>query len=80
LEREAYQESSEAQTKWHRLQLSHDQLTSYFVGYEAIRTAQAAQRARLGSAFSLAAFNAALLRMGSVEPRYVGRLLGSDGR
>jgi hypothetical protein len=80
LERQAYQESSEAQTKWHRLQLSHDQLTSYFVGYHAIRAAEAAERARQGSAFSLAAFNAALLRMGSVEPRYIATLLRAGGR
>jgi hypothetical protein len=75
LERQAYQEKSEADTKWHRLALSHDQLTSYFVGLEAIRNAQAAERARLGAAFDLGAFNAALLAMGSVEPRYIGRLL-----
>jgi hypothetical protein len=75
LERQAYQESSEAATKWHRLELSHDQLTSYFVGLDAIRSAQASERARLGSAFDLAKFNAGLLAMGSVEPRFIRPLL-----
>jgi hypothetical protein len=75
LERQAYQESSEADTKWHRLELSHDQLTSYFVGLDAIRSAEASERARLGSAFDLARFNAGLLAMGSVEPRFIGPLL-----
>jgi hypothetical protein len=75
LERQAYQESSEADTKWHRLELSHDQLTSYFVGLDAIRSAQASERARLGSAFDLARFNAGLLAMGSVEPRFIAPLL-----
>jgi hypothetical protein len=75
LERQAYQEKSESDTKWHRLQLSHDQLTSYFVGLDAIRHAEAAERARLGDSFDLARFNAALLAMGSVEPRYIGVLL-----
>ena len=75
LERQAYQETSEADTKWHRLQLSHDQLTSYFVGLDAIRHAQESDRARLGGAFDLARFNAALLAMGSVEPRFIARLL-----
>jgi hypothetical protein len=75
LERQAYQEKSEAQTKWHRLQLSHVQLTSYFVGLDAIRRAEAAQRAKLGGSFDVARFNAALLAMGSVEPRYIQRLL-----
>jgi len=75
LEREAFQERSEAQTKWHRLQLSHVQLTSYFVGFEAIRRARAAEQARLGLAFDASKFNAALLAMGSVEPRFIRPLL-----
>jgi hypothetical protein len=75
LERQAYQEKSEAETKWHRLLLSHDQLTAYFVGLDAIRHAQAAERARLGADFDLGRFNAALLAMGSVEPRFIGTLL-----
>lgn len=77
LEREAYQEKSEAQTKWHRLQLSHVQLASYFTGLDAIRRAEAAERTRLGSAFNRAKFNAALLSMGSVEPRYIEPLLAA---
>ena len=75
LERQAYQERSEATTKWHRLQLSHDQLSSYFTGLSAIRRAEAAERVRLGSAFDVAKFNARLLAMGSVEPRYIATLL-----
>lgn len=75
LERQAYQEKSEATTKWHRLQLSHDQLSSYFTGLSAIRRAEAAERVRLGSAFDVAKFNARLLAMGSVEPRYIATLL-----
>ncbi|GAC1548090.1 MAG: DUF885 domain-containing protein [Vulcanimicrobiaceae bacterium] len=78
LERQAYQERSEALTKWHRLQLSHVQLTSYFVGLDAIRRAEAAQRAKLGSAFDVAKFNSALLAMGSVEPRYIETLLDAS--
>ncbi len=78
LERQAYQERSEVQTKWHRLQLSHVQLTWYFVGLDAIRRAEAAQRAKLGAAFDVAAFNASLLRMGSVEPRFIEPLLDRE--
>jgi len=70
LERHAFQEHAEVETKWHRLQLSHDQLTSYFVGLTAIR----AVRARHPE-LSTSAFNAALLRMGSVEPRFIGPLI-----
>ena len=75
LERQAYQEKSEAQTKWHRLQLSHDQLSSYYTGLSAIRRVEAAERVRLGPAFDVATFNARLLAMGSVEPRYIATLL-----
>ncbi len=73
LERHAFQEHAEAETKWHRLQLSHDQLTSYFVGLTAIR----AVRARHPE-LSTSAFNAALLRMGSVEPRFIGPLVDAS--
>jgi hypothetical protein len=75
LEREAYQEPAEALTKWHRLALSHDQLTSYFVGLDAIRRAQAGERAKHGNRFGVARFNAELLAMGSVEPRFIESLL-----
>lgn len=75
LERLAFQEHSEAIGKWHRLQLSHDQLTTYFVGLDAIRQAEASERERLGSAFDVADFNKRLLQMGGVEPRYIGPLL-----
>jgi hypothetical protein len=78
LEREAYQERAEAQEKWHRLQLSHDQLSSYFVGLSAIRRAEASERTRLAGAFDVARFNAGLLGIGSVEPRYIGPLLAAQ--
>jgi uncharacterized protein (DUF885 family) len=75
LERQAYQERSQALTKWHRIQLSHDQLTSYFVGLDAIRKAQAADRERFGTAYETADFNRRLLALGAVEPRFIAPLL-----
>ena len=75
LERQAFQEHAQAIGKWHRLQLSHDQLTTYFVGLDAIRKAEAAERARLGPSFGVADFNKRLLLMGGVEPRFIGPLL-----
>ncbi|MBV8170354.1 MAG: DUF885 family protein [Candidatus Eremiobacteraeota bacterium] len=67
----AFQERSEALTKWHRLELSHDQLSSYFVGLDAI------EQARAKYSGDTAAFNARLLEMGSVEPRFIGALMPS---
>jgi hypothetical protein len=65
----AFQERSEALTKWHRLELSHDQLSTYFVGLDAI------QHARGSFTGSITAFNARLLDMGSVEPRFISTLM-----
>jgi hypothetical protein len=69
LEHGAFQEHAEAQTKWNRLQLSHDQLSSYFVGLDAILEAQR------GASLSMGVFNRKLLEMGSVEPRFIAPLL-----
>jgi uncharacterized protein (DUF885 family) len=71
LERDAFQEHAEAQTKWHRLSLSHDQLSTYFVGLDAIQRARASSLSR----FDVAAFNRRLLDIGDVEPRFIQGLL-----
>jgi len=68
----AFQENSEMELKWHRLELSHDQLSSYFVGLDAI------QQARQAYSGSVAQFNRNLLDMGSVEPRFIAPLLGQS--
>lgn len=75
LENGAFQERAQAEGKWHRLQLSHDQLSTYFAGLDAIETAARDERATLGPRFDLAAFNLRLLHMGSVEPRFIERLM-----
>jgi hypothetical protein len=77
LGRQAYQEVSQIETKWHRLELSHDQLSSYYVGLDAITRARDEIRAKLGERFDLAAFNLALLRIGSVEPRDIEPLVAA---
>jgi uncharacterized protein (DUF885 family) len=71
LEQQAFQEHAEAQTKWHRLQVSHDQLSSYFAGLDAIQSARAATQGR----YDLAAFNQRLLDIGDVEPRFIASLI-----
>ena len=65
----AFQESSEAESKWHRLQLSHVQLATYFAGLDAI------ERARTASGLDAKTFAARLLAMGAVEPRAIPQLL-----
>ncbi|HEY7995093.1 MAG TPA: DUF885 domain-containing protein [Candidatus Eremiobacteraceae bacterium] len=75
LEHEAFQDSAQAVNKWHRLEVSHDQLSSYFVGLDAITQEKNAEMRSLGNRFSVAGFNARLLAMGSVEPRAVTTLM-----
>lgn len=75
LERKAFQDSAQAVNKWHRLEVSHDQLSSYFVGLDAITQEKNAETRSLGDRFSVADFNARLLAMGSVEPRAVATLM-----
>ena len=75
LEREAFQDSAQAEGKWHRLELSHDQLSSYFVGLDAITQERDAEKRAQGPRFRVADFNARLLAMGSVEPRAIAALM-----
>jgi len=80
LEHEAFQDSAQAVNKWHRLEVSHDQLSSYFVGLDAITQEKNAEMRSLGSRFSVARFNARLLAMGSVEPRAIATLMQEHRR
>ena len=65
----AFQESSEAESKWHRLQLTHVQLATYFAGLDAI------ERARAANVFASRPLAARLIAMGAVEPRAIPALL-----
>jgi uncharacterized protein (DUF885 family) len=67
----AFQESSEAEGKWHRLQLSHVQLATYYAGLDTI------ERARAASGLDAKTFAARLLAMGAVEPRAIAGLLAA---
>ncbi len=67
----AFQESSEAESKWHRLQLSHVQLATYFAGLDAI------ERARAASGLDAKTFAARLIAMGAAEPRAIPALLAA---
>jgi hypothetical protein len=75
LVRKAFQNRAQFTNKWHRLQISHNQLSSYYVGLDTITLTREHVRAKMGSAFDLAAFNQALLDIGSVEPRFIESLV-----
>ena len=74
LQQKAFQERAEADNKWHRLQVSHVQLSTYYAGLEAIERARGDTQSR----YDRNGFNRRLLQMGDVEPRFIdGALLAN---
>ena len=69
--RQAFQTEQEAKEKWHRVQVTSVQLTSYFSGYSEIFALREAVKARAGSAFSLKAFHEQFLSYGSAPVRLI---------
>ncbi|MBX2846216.1 MAG: DUF885 domain-containing protein [Saprospiraceae bacterium] len=75
---EAFQEDAEAEGKWKRATLSQVQLTSYFTGLTEIYDFKEEEKARLGDAFSIKAFNEEFLSFGSAPVRLIKELM-ADG-
>lgn len=75
LQREAFQERTEATEKWRRAKLSQVQLTSYFAGYAAILDLREEMRARLGDDFDLRAFHNEFLSYGSAPVPVIRELM-----
>ncbi|OUJ74950.1 DUF885 domain-containing protein [Hymenobacter crusticola] len=71
LQRDGFQEESEARNKWRRATLSQVQLSSYFTGYTAIYDLREELKKREGKAFSLKAFNEQFLSYGSAPVKYI---------
>ena len=75
LVREAFQQDTEAEEKWHRAQVSQVQLSSYFSGFSAIYDLREQLKARQGPAFDLKAFHETLLSFGSAPLKYTRHLM-----
>ncbi|HEX4857561.1 MAG TPA: DUF885 domain-containing protein, partial [Usitatibacteraceae bacterium] len=73
--REAFQQQKEATEKWRRATFSQVQLASYFNGYVEIRALRDAERARLGSRFSVKEFNNRFLSYGSAPVKFIAELM-----
>jgi uncharacterized protein (DUF885 family) len=67
LTRQAFQTRSEAVEKWHRVQVSSVQLTSYFSGYSEIMELREQRKQQLGSKFNLKEFHEQFLSYGSAR-------------
>jgi uncharacterized protein (DUF885 family) len=75
LTRQAFQTRSEAVEKWHRVQVSSVQLTSYFSGYSEIMELREQRKQALGSKFNLKEFHEQFLSYGSAPVRVIRELM-----
>ncbi|WP_343731074.1 DUF885 domain-containing protein [Duganella sp.] len=75
LTRQAFQTRSEAVEKWHRVQVSSVQLTSYFSGYSEIMELREQRKQQLGTKFNLKEFNEQFLSYGSAPVRVIKGLM-----
>jgi uncharacterized protein (DUF885 family) len=75
LTRQAFQTRSEAIEKWHRVQVSSVQLTSYFSGYSEIMELREQRKQQLGPRFNLKEFHEQFLSYGSAPVRVIKGLM-----
>ncbi|MFL6659183.1 MAG: DUF885 domain-containing protein [Massilia sp.] len=75
LVRQAFQTKSEATEKWHRVQVSSVQLTSYFSGYSEIMELREQRKQALGAKFVLKDFHDEFLSYGSAPVKMIKELM-----
>jgi len=73
--RQAFQQQSEAEGKWRRVQLTSAQLPTYFVGLQEQLDMRAAAEQRWGKEFSLKRYHDSVLSHGAPPVRFVRELL-----
>ncbi|RXR05368.1 DUF885 domain-containing protein [Pseudoxanthomonas composti] len=72
---DAFQQTSEAEGKWIRVQLTSAQLPTYFVGVQEHFDTRKAVQAKLGKAFDLKAYHDQLLSYGAPPVRFARELM-----
>jgi uncharacterized protein (DUF885 family) len=75
LMRQAFQSRAQATEKWHRVQVSSVQLTSYFSGYSEIMDLREQRRQALGARFNLKDFHEQFLSYGSAPVKTIRELM-----
>ncbi len=75
LVKEAFQQQTEAEGKWHRVQITSVQLTSYFTGFHEIVQLREAYKKKMGNTYNLKAFNEKFLSYGSAPVKYIRDLM-----
>lgn len=73
--RQTFQQTSEAEGKWIRAQLSSTQLATYFVGAQEHFDARKAAEAKAGEAFNLKQYHDAMLAQGAPPVRFARQLM-----
>ena len=72
---EAFQQQTEAENKWRRVQLTQVQLTSYFTGYTEIYEFREELKRKMGDKFNLKEFHEKFLSFGSSPVKYIRELM-----
>jgi uncharacterized protein (DUF885 family) len=75
LVRQAFQQQTEAEGKWHRVSVTHVQLTDYFNGFYEITQLRDAYKKKMGAAFNLRDFNDKFLSYGSAPVKYISKMM-----
>lgn len=78
LTNQAFQQKTEAEGKWHRVQVTSVQLTSYFTGFYEITKLREAYKKKMGNAYKLKKFNEQFLSYGSAPVKYIRQILLSE--
>ncbi|HTN36053.1 MAG TPA: DUF885 domain-containing protein, partial [Arachidicoccus sp.] len=79
LVRQAFQQKTEAEGKWNRVNLSSVQLDSYFAGYKAIYELREALKKKEGNHFNLRSFHETFLSFGNTPVKYIGERMLHPG-
>ncbi len=75
LVRQAFQQQTEAEAKWHRVQVSNVQLDCYFTGFKEITDLREDYKKQKGTSYKLKDFNERFLSYGCSPVKYIGQLL-----
>ena len=73
--KDAFQEQTEAENKWRRLNLSSVQLSSYFTGFTQIYSLRNEIKSKKGDAFNLKEFHEQFLSYGNAPVKHIRELM-----
>ena len=75
LVRQAFQQKTEAEGKWHRVQVTNVQLDCYFTGFKEITDLRNDYKTKLGNAYTVKKFNEKFLSYGSSPVKYIREMM-----